>query len=81
MSDAFLAGQHLRDEHHPKADFMLQVMNIYLNLHAEHGHPPRPAKGLPGSVEKWDAEYLEHAESVQQAHLAEIEQAQQRCAR
>lgn len=78
MSDSFLTGQHLRDEHHPKPEFMLQILNLYLNLQLEHGHPPRPALGAPGSVAKWDATYVENAEAMQQAYLAGTEAAQQR---
>lgn len=73
MSEAFLDGSHLRDEHHPHRQFLLQVFDIYLNLHATYGKDPRPRSGAVGSVSQWDAEFLANADKVQEQYLADAE--------
>lgn len=71
MSESFLSGRHLRDFHHPNQQFMLQAMNMYLNLNAMLGSQPRPVTSSIGDVARWDAEFLTHAEEMQQSYLNE----------
>lgn len=78
MSDAFLAGQHLRDEHHPNREFMMQVLNMYLNLHASLGRAPHAVSHTRGSVDAWDADYSAHAEQLQARYQREMAAVQRR---
>lgn len=88
MSESFLANEHLRDEHHPKREMLLQVLNLYLNLHLEHGAAPKPAElaaarsaeDVADAVRRWDEQYLENAGSVQSGYLYDAERTQDRCA-
>ena len=44
MSEVFLDGSYLRDNLHPNADFLRTVLEIYLNLHADHGKRLAPVQ-------------------------------------
>jgi len=72
MSETFLRGGHLRDEHHPGRPFMLEVMGVYLNLLREHGgRARRPRAHFKGDVRRWDAEYEHRGEGLQAEYLQE----------
>lgn len=74
MSEAFLTGTHLRDEHHPGTNFMLQVMNIYLNLYQSHGSKAvQRATHSIGDVGVWDQEYDNHMEEMQAEYAQDAE--------
>lgn len=79
MSEASLLGQHLEDEHHPKSGFMLQAVNIYLNIHREHGPKSAPRHGHSvGSVQKWDEEYIHHQEEMEAEYARDAGAAESR---
>lgn len=74
MSDSFLTGGHLRDEHHPNTNFMLQVVNVYLNLYHQHGsHNSASGGHAIGEVEQWDREYENRMEEMQSEYAREAE--------
>lgn len=89
MSESFLAARHLRDAHHPNRDFTLHVMNVYLNLHWQHGYAPRTAQrparhaifSPADNVRRWDQQYLEGADKLQSAYLTDAKVTQERCGR
>ena len=72
MSETFLGGSHIRDLHHPKPFFLLQALNIFLNLQQEHGTPPRPVMMDTKDVYEFDAE-----QEVQRVYKA-LEEEKQR---
>ena len=59
MTEAFLDSSILRDDVHPKLDFMMTVMQIYLNLHADHGHTLAPVKFDIQDFDEWDSQDFE----------------------
>lgn len=72
MSEASLAGGHLQDEHHPNSHFMLQAVNIYLNIYADQGPKSAPRHGHQiGDVGKWDREYENNMEQMQAEYARE----------
>ena len=74
MSESFLVGKHLRDEHHPNKDFMLQAMNVYLNLYQEHGSKARQkGRHAVGDVGRWDLEYQDRMEEIQAEYAREAQ--------
>ena len=74
MSDSFLTGGHLRDWHHPNTNFMLQVVNVYLNLYHQHGSQTADSGGHAiGDVGPWDQEYESRMEEMQAEYAREAE--------
>ena len=56
MTDVFLDSAVLRDDVHPNTDFMMTVLEMYLNLHADHGKPLPPPQYPTQDFEEWDAQ-------------------------
>ncbi len=74
MSDSFLTGGHLRDEHHPNTNFMLQIMNVYLNLYHQHGSRNASSGGHSiGDVGQWDREYEMRNEEMRAEYARQAE--------
>ena len=71
MSEAFITGAHLRDPHHPREDFMMKALDIYLNLHAEFGSAPLPRQHVIGDVQRWDIEYKLHGKQHREVYSQE----------
>ena len=78
MSESFLSGNHLRDEHHPRREILLQILNIYLNLQQEFGTEPHSVTRAKGDVARWDAEYTAHSDVEEKRNMAETEAEERR---
>ena len=59
MSEVFLNGSYLRDNIHPNTDFLMTVLEIYLNLHADHGKRLAPVQYpivTTQDLNEWDSQ-------------------------
>ena len=78
MSESFLSGDHLRDEHHPRREILLQILNIYLSLQREFGTQADSVTRVKGNVARWDAEYAAHSAVEERRNMAETEAEERR---
>ena len=56
MSEPFLDSAVLRDDVHPNTDVMMTVLQMYLNLHVDHGKPLPPVQFPIQGFKEWDSQ-------------------------
>ena len=56
MSEPFLDSAVLRDDVHPNTDVMMTVLQMYLNLHVDHGKPLPPVQFPIQDFKEWDSQ-------------------------
>lgn len=78
MTETFIDASHLRDPHHPNTGFMMQVVDIYLNLHNSFGFPMPPKMHEIGDLERYDRDWEDNGRKYQDFHWEEYEVDKQR---